>query len=74
MVYTIYTIYYILLLFKNWQKEGTIAQWISLCLPICGYGVRFPSKTSVLFQFILELWWEKDENKEKEVGICKFKK
>ena len=32
MVYTIYTIYYILLLFKNWQKEGTIAQWISLCL------------------------------------------
>ena len=33
-----------------------------------------PNKTSVLFQFILELWWEKDENKEKEVGICKFKK
>ena len=34
--------------------------------------VWFPSTTSKLFQFIFELWWEKDKNKQKEAGIVEY--
>ena len=42
--------------------------------PILRPRVWFPSTTSKLFQFIFELWWEKDKNKQKEAGIGPFKK
>ena len=34
--------------------------------------VCIPSTTSTLFKFVFELWWEKDNNKQKEVGIGPF--
>ena len=51
-----------------------ITQWISPQLPSC--GPRFDSQAQHLrfFQLIFELRLEKDENKQKEVGIGPYLK
>ena len=52
---------------------GKITQWIRLCLPF--WSPRFNSQEQRIYfiQFLFELWYEKDENKEKEAGIDPFK-
>ena len=43
---------------------------LDLCAPsILCPRVQSPSTPSMHFQFIFELWWEKDENRPKESGI-----
>ena len=36
--------------------------------------VRIPSTPSTLFSIFMQLWWEKNENRQKEAGIGPFKK
>ena len=51
---------------------ATIAQWTHLRLPSFGPWVGIKSTTSMLFQFIFELWFEKHENKQKSPGLANF--
>ena len=48
--------------------RATIAQWTHLCLPSCSPGFD-PQAQYIFFKFLFELSWQKDENKQKEVGM-----
>ena len=51
------------------DQIGAIAQWMRLCLPFCGPWFESQARHLCFFQFIFELWCEKDKNKQKEAGI-----
>ena len=48
---------------------AAIAPWFCLCLPSCGPGFESQAVHLCFFQFVIDLWCEKDENKQKEAGI-----
>ena len=49
-----------------------IALWFCLRLPSWGTGFESQAHHLCFFQFVLELWPEKNENKQKEAGIGPF--
>ena len=53
---------------RNIFGAAAIAQWKCLCKPYCGPG--FESRAQ--YQFIFELWCEKNENDQKEAKIGPF--
>ena len=54
-------------------RAAAIAPWFRQRLPSCGRGFESHAHYLHFFQFVLiNLWWEKDENKQKEAGICPF--
>ena len=46
----------------RWSRHSSVDP-----LSVLWTRVRSPSPPSMLFQFIFELWWEKDENKQRRV-------
>ena len=53
-----------------------IAYWIHLRLPSCRHGFKSQAHHLCFYQILFELWHlgRKDENKQKEAGIGRFKK
>ena len=60
---------------KNINWGGRHSSVVSSAPTILHPWVQIPSTPSVLFQFLLlKLWWEKDDNKQKEAEIGPFLK
>ena len=53
---------------------AAIAPWFRLRLSSCGPGFESQAHHLCFFQFVLKLYWEKNENKQKEAGIGPFLK
>ena len=49
--------------------KPAIVPWFHLRLPSCGPGIESQELHLRFFQFVIDLWCEKDENKRKKAGI-----
>ena len=57
----------------RYLEVAAIAPWFCLRLPSCGPGFKSQAHQLRFFQFVfLKLYWENDENKQKEAGIGPF--
>ena len=54
------------------SRVAAIAPWFRLRLPSCGPGFESQAHHLRFFQFVLKLYQEKNENKQKEAGIGPF--
>ena len=54
------------------KKTPYLAKWISLLLQSCGHKFDSRAQFLIIFQFIFELWREKDVNKQKVAGFGQY--